>query len=116
MSTNVKRIAVTGAAGQIAYSLLFCIANGDLLGKEQKIILKLLELPQSLDALRGVVMELEDCAFPLVEAIEISDDPHTASTMPTTHFWSVRDHAAKAWKGAICWQRMPRSSARKDKR
>src|SRR6516164_3534356 len=78
MSSKVKRIAVTGAAGQIAYSLLFRIANGDLLGKEQKIVLQLLELPQSMDALRGVVMELEDCAFPLVEAIEVSDDPDTA--------------------------------------
>ncbi|WP_343655240.1 malate dehydrogenase [Paraburkholderia caribensis] len=78
MSSKAKRIAVTGAAGQIAYSLLFRIANGDLLGKEQKLVLQLLELPQSMDALRGVVMELEDCAFPLVEAIEIGDDPYTA--------------------------------------
>lgn len=73
-----RRVAVTGAAGQIAYSLLFRIANGDLLGERQKIRLQLLELPHAMDALRGVVMELEDCAFPLLEAIEISDDPRVA--------------------------------------
>ncbi|NIF91372.1 malate dehydrogenase [Burkholderia sp. Cy-637] len=74
----VKRVAVTGAAGQIAYSLLFRIANGDLLGKQQPVILQLLELPQAMPALRGVVMELEDCAFPLLAGIEISDDPRQA--------------------------------------
>ncbi|KAF1058725.1 malate dehydrogenase [Burkholderia gladioli] len=74
----VKRVAVTGAAGQIAYSLLFRIANGDLLGKQQPVILQLLELPQAMAALRGVVMELEDCAFPLLAGIEISDDPRQA--------------------------------------
>ncbi|WP_186250025.1 malate dehydrogenase [Burkholderia gladioli] len=73
-----KRVAVTGAAGQIAYSLLFRIANGDLLGKQQPVILQLLELPQAMAALRGVVMELEDCAFPLLAGIEISDDPRQA--------------------------------------
>jgi malate dehydrogenase len=71
-------VAVTGAAGQIAYSLLFRIASGDLLGAGKKIRLQLLELPQAMDALRGVVMELEDCAFPLLESIEISDDPRVA--------------------------------------
>ncbi|HEX7235107.1 MAG TPA: malate dehydrogenase, partial [Nitrosospira sp.] len=56
------RIAVTGAAGQIGYSLLFRIAAGDMLGKDQPVILHLLDIPQSLPALKGVVMELEDCA------------------------------------------------------
>ncbi|WP_028208634.1 malate dehydrogenase [Paraburkholderia nodosa] len=78
MSATAKRVAVTGAAGQIAYSLLFRIANGDLLGKHQPVILQLLELPQAMAALRGVVMELEDCAFPLLAGIEISDDPRAA--------------------------------------
>ncbi|QBR03746.1 malate dehydrogenase [Paraburkholderia pallida] len=73
-----KRITVTGAAGQISYSLLFRIARGDLLGEGQRLILQLLELPQALDALRGVVMELEDCAFPLLQSVEISDDPRKA--------------------------------------
>ncbi|SDE08488.1 malate dehydrogenase [Paraburkholderia lycopersici] len=78
MSSNPKRVVITGAAGQIAYSLLFRIANGDLLGKDQPVILQLLELPQALAALRGVVMELQDCAFPLLSGIEISADPYAA--------------------------------------
>lgn len=72
------RVAVTGAAGQISYSLLFRIANGDLLGKDQPVILQLLEIPQGMNALKGVIMELEDCAFPLVESIIASDDPKVA--------------------------------------
>jgi len=72
------RVAVTGAAGQIGYSLLFRIASGDMLGKDQPVILQLLEITPAMDALRGVVMELEDCAFPLVTAIIPSDDPNVA--------------------------------------
>ncbi len=63
---NPIRVAVTGAAGQIGYSLLFRIAAGDMLGKDQPVILQLLDIPQSLPSLKGVVMELEDCAFPLL--------------------------------------------------
>ncbi len=72
------RIAVTGAAGNISYALLFRIAAGDMLGPDQPIILQLLEIPPAMDALKGVVMELEDCAFPLVNDITISDDPNAA--------------------------------------
>lgn len=75
MSKAPLRVAVTGAAGQIAYSLLFRIANGDMLGKDQPVILQLLDLPQALAAVKGVVMELQDCAFPLLEAVVITDDP-----------------------------------------
>jgi malate dehydrogenase len=78
LNKPAKRIAVTGAAGRIAYSLLFRIARGELLGNDQPVILQLLELPQALSALRGVVMELDDCAFPLLQSIEISDEPHLA--------------------------------------
>jgi malate dehydrogenase len=78
MVKTAKRVAVTGAAGQIAYSLLFRIANGDLLGKDQPVILQLLDLPQALSAVKGVVMELEDCAFPLLSGIVVTDDPKTA--------------------------------------
>lgn len=63
------RVAVTGAAGQIGYSLLFRIASGEMLGKDQPVILQLLEIPQAQDALKGVVMELNDCAFPLLAEI-----------------------------------------------
>jgi malate dehydrogenase len=69
------RVAVTGAAGQIGYSLLFRIASGQMLGPEQPVILQLLDITPAMDALRGVVMELEDCAFPLLAGITQTDDP-----------------------------------------
>jgi malate dehydrogenase len=69
------RVAVTGAAGQIAYSLLFKLASGLMLGQEQPVVLQLLEIPAALDALKGVVMELQDCAFPLLAGVTISSDP-----------------------------------------
>lgn len=72
------RVAVTGAAGQISYSLLFRIASGDMLGKDQPVILQLLEIEPSMNALKGVVMELDDCAFPLVHGITSSSDPMIA--------------------------------------
>ncbi len=72
------RVAVTGAAGQIGYSLLFRIAAGDMLGADQPVILQLLEVTPALKALGGVVMELNDCAFPLLKGIVTSDDPKVA--------------------------------------
>jgi malate dehydrogenase len=72
------RVAVTGAAGQIGYSLLFRIASGQLLGPDQPIILQLLEITPALDALKGVGMELEDCAFPLLQGVVQTDDPNVA--------------------------------------
>ena len=71
-------VAVTGAAGQIGYSLLFRIANGEMLGQDQPIILQLLEITQAQQALKGVVMELEDCAFPLLQGAVATDDPNIA--------------------------------------
>jgi malate dehydrogenase len=71
------KVAVTGAAGQIGYSLLFRIASGSMLGAEQPVELRLLEIPPALKALEGVVMELDDCAFPLLSKVEIGDDPKT---------------------------------------
>ena len=72
------RVAVTGSAGQIGYSLLFRIASGDMLGPDQPVILQLLEITPALKALEGVVMELNDCAFPLLHGIETSDDANVA--------------------------------------
>lgn len=72
------RVTVTGAAGQIAYSLLFRIASGEMLGADQPVILQLLEIGPAMGALQGVVMELEDCAPPSLAGIEISDDPNVA--------------------------------------
>jgi len=80
MAKAPMRVAVTGAAGQIGYSLLFRIANGDLLGKDQPVILQLLEIPdeKAQKALAGVMMELEDCAFPLLAGVSAHSDPMTA--------------------------------------
>src|SRR5580658_2535352 len=74
MAPRPVRIAITGAAGQIGYSLLFGIAGGDLLGADQPVILQLLEIPPALGALQGVVMELTDCAFPLLAGVAATDD------------------------------------------
>lgn len=72
------RVAITGAAGQIGYALLFRIASGEMLGKDQPVILQLLDLPQAQAAVKGVMMELEDCAFPLLAGMIASDDPNVA--------------------------------------
>ncbi len=77
MKTPV-RVAVTGAAGQISYSIIFRIASGSMLGPDQPVILQLLEIPPAMDALKGVVMELNDCAFPLVAGVVATDDPNVA--------------------------------------
>ena len=74
MSPTPVKIAVTGAAGQICYSLLFRIASGSLLGPDQPVQLRLLEITPALKALEGVVMELDDCAFPLLDSVVIGDD------------------------------------------
>lgn len=76
--TQAIRVAVTGGAGQIAYNLLFRIGNGEVFGADQPVVLQILEIPPAMDALRGVVMELEDCAQPLLHDIVISSDPHVA--------------------------------------
>jgi malate dehydrogenase len=71
-------VAVTGAAGQIGYSLLFRIAGGEMLGKDQPVILNLLDITPALPAVKGVVMELDDCAFPLLAGVTVTDDPKVA--------------------------------------
>ena len=80
MSKKPVRVAVTGAAGQIGYALLFRIASGEMLGKDQPVILQLLEIPdeKAQKALKGVMMELQDCAFPLLVGMEAHSDPMTA--------------------------------------
>jgi malate dehydrogenase len=72
------KVAITGAAGQIGYSLLFRVANGDVLGPDQPVVLSLLEITPALGALQGVVMEIDDCAFPLLAGVETSDDANQA--------------------------------------
>jgi hypothetical protein len=78
MSKKPVRVAVTGAAGQIGYALLFRIASGEMLGKDQPVILQLLDLPQAMKACQGVIMELDDCAFPLLAGVFATDDPNVA--------------------------------------
>ena len=80
MSKKPVRVAVTGAAGQIGYALLFRIASGEMLGKDQPVILQLLEIPdeKAQKALKGVMMELQDCAFPVLVGMEAHSDPMTA--------------------------------------
>ena len=75
---NPVRVAITGAAGQIGYALLFRIASGEMLGKDQPVILQLLDLPQAQNAVKGVMMELQDCAFPLLAGMVATDDPEVA--------------------------------------
>ena len=93
--TKPVRVAVTGAAGQISYGTLFRIAAGDMLGADQPVILQLLEITPALDALRGVVMELDDCAFPLLHDVVATDDAETAFgdwslPFPRQHyFWGL---------------------------
>ena len=89
MTAAPVKVAVTGAAGQICYSLLFRIASGALLGPDQPVELRLLEITPALKALEGVVMELDDCAFPALAGVEIGDDPekavsYTHLTLPTS--------------------------------
>ena len=76
--TSTARIAVTGAAGQIGYSLLFRIASGEMLGADRPVALNLMEITPALGALRGVVMELADCAYPLLQDVVVTDDPDVA--------------------------------------
>ncbi len=76
--TTAARVTITGAAGQIGYQLAFRIASGQLLGSNQPIILQMLEIPPALEALRGVAMELEDCAFPTLHGIIVTDQPDEA--------------------------------------
>jgi malate dehydrogenase len=75
---NAKVVTVTGAAGQIGYALLFRIASGQMLGPDQPVHLKLLEIPDAVKAAEGTAMELDDCAFPLLAGIDITDDPDEA--------------------------------------
>ena len=111
MSTTPVKVAVTGAAGQIGYSLLFRIASGALLGPDTPVELRLLEITPALKALEGVVMELDDCAFPTLAGVEIGDDaehglrrrqPRPARRRPPAQ--------PRAWSAATCSRPTARSS------
>ena len=97
------RVAVTGAAGQIGYSLLFRIASGAMFGPDQPVILQLIEAPieKALLALNGVAMELDDCAFPLLKGMSRPPTPPSASRTPTGACSSVPSPAVPAWSAPI---------------
>src|SRR5450432_3101152 len=80
MAKTPKHVTVTGAAGQIGYALLFRIASGQLLGPDQPVVLRLLDVEPAMKALNGVVMELDDCAFPLLADVVATSDLKTAFT------------------------------------
>jgi len=100
MSSSPIRVAVTGAAGQISYALLFRIAAGEMLGRDQPVILQLLEVTPAMKALNGVAMELDDCAFPLLAGIEMSDDPNVAFKNAQSKDKTV----SRAYGGSRCHQ------------
>ncbi len=106
------RVAVTGAAGQIGYALLFRIASGEMLGKDQPVILQLLELPvdKAQAALKGVMMELEDCAFLLLAGMVGTDDAEVAFKDADIALLVARVRAARAWSARTCCWKTPRSS------
>src|SRR5215470_10461986 len=76
--SNPIRVAVTGAAGQVAYAMLARLASGDVFGPRQKIILQLLEITPAMGTLEGVAMELDDCSFPTLQEVVVTDDPNKA--------------------------------------
>ncbi len=119
MSKAPVRVAVTGAAGQIGYSLLFRIASGEMLGKDQPVILQLLEIPdeKAQKALKGVMMELDDCAFPLLHGMVPAVRPDGGvQGRRTSRCWSARGRAARAWSARTCSKRTARSSRRRARR
>jgi hypothetical protein len=118
MSKKPVRVAVTGAAGQIGYALLFRIASGEMLGKDQPVILQLLEVPAEgpQKALKGVMMELEDCAFPLLAGMEAHSDPMTAFKDTDYALLVGSRPAAPAWNAPNCWPSTAPSSRRRARR
>ena len=101
MATNRVKVAVTGAAGQIGYALLFRIASGQMFGTDTEVDLNLLELPQALGALEGVKMELDDCAFPLLKSITCTDDIIQLLKILTGYLLSVQFLEVKEWREMI---------------
>ncbi len=97
MTKRVK-VAVTGAAGQIGYALIFRIASGQMFGMDTEVELQLLELEQALPALHGVAMELDDCAFPLLRKVTITSDVNVAMKDANWAILVVRFHVKTAWK------------------
>jgi malate dehydrogenase len=101
MTTKHIKVAVTGSAGQIGYALLFRIASGQMFGADTTVDLQLLELDAALPSLHGVVMELEDCAFPLLRNVIATSELNTAMKMLIGQFWWARFLVKMAWSVPI---------------
>ena len=103
MAKTPVHVTVTGAAGQIGYAILFRIASGQLLGPDQPVVLRLLEIEPAMQALSGVAMELDDCAFPLLAGIETTSDLKTAFDGTN---WALLvgsiPREGRAWSAATC--------------
>jgi hypothetical protein len=106
-------VTVTGAAGQIGYALLFRIAAGALLGSDTPVRLRLLETTPALKAGEGIAMELDDCAFPLLTGIDITDDPKQAFDGTSIGCWSAPDPEAREWNGQAYCRPTAASSVRR---
>ena len=113
MSDTPVRVAVTGAAGQIGYALLFRIASGQLLGPETPIHLSLLEIPDAVKAAQGTAMELDDCAFPLLASVDIHDDPNQAFDGVDIAMLVGARPRTKGMERSDCWKRTVGSSSRR---
>ena len=116
LNVSTRQVTVTGAAGQIGYALLFRIAAGQMLGPDTEVELRLLEIPQAVKAAEGTAMELDDCAFPLLDGIDIYDDPSRRSTARTSRCWSAPARARRGWSAPTCSRPTARSSSRRARR
>ena len=113
-ATSPVTVTVTGAAGQIGYALLFRIASGQLLGPDTPVRLRLLEIPQAVQAAEGTAMELEDCAFPLLAGVDITDDADgRVRRRATSRCSSAPAPAPRAWSAATCSRPTAASSPRR---
>ena len=117
MASTPVTVTVTGAAGQIGYALLFRIASGQLLGPDTPVRLRLLEIPQAVKAAEGTAMELDDCAFPLLDGVDIFDDADgRVRRAPTSRCSSAPGRAPRAWSAATCSRPTAASSSRRARR
>ena len=96
------RVAVTGAAGQVAYAMLGRLASGEVFGPDTKVILQLLEIPPAMQTLEGVAMELDDCSFATLEDVIVTDDADRAFRTATGRCWSAPSRARRAWSARTC--------------
>ena len=110
------RVAVTGAAGQIGYAILFRIASGQMLGPDTPVALSLLEIPDAVKAAEGTAMELDDCAFPLLRSIDIHDDANQAFDGANVALLIGARPRTKGMERATCSRRTARSSSRRARR